>query len=74
MTFESAPCTTEDELKGAFWHKSSYSGTDNGCVERGRLLSGRQAVRDTTARERGALVFESEKWAEFIGGVRDGLI
>lgn len=74
MTFESAPRTTEDELQGAFWHKSSHSGTDNGCVERGRLHTGRQAVRDTTDRDRGALVFDADTWAEFVGGVRDNLV
>ncbi|MBA0050858.1 DUF397 domain-containing protein [Streptomyces sp. AJS327] len=38
------------------------------------LLSSRHAVRDTKARERGDLVFEAEQWAEFVDGVRDGLI
>ncbi|MGP3991809.1 DUF397 domain-containing protein [Streptomyces sp. 3N207] len=33
------------ELDGATWHKCSYSGSDNGCVERGKLRSSRQAVR-----------------------------
>ncbi|MEU2720166.1 DUF397 domain-containing protein [Streptomyces smyrnaeus] len=74
MTFESAPGTHEDELRGAFWHKSSYSGSDNGCVERGRLRSGRQAVRDTKDRERGALTFDAVTWQSFVDGVRDGAV
>ncbi|HEY8983677.1 MAG TPA: DUF397 domain-containing protein [Streptomyces sp.] len=72
MTSKAAP-STEDELKGASWHKSSYSGSDNACVERGKLTNGRHAVRDTTDRDRGALVFDADVWAEFVGGVRDGL-
>ncbi|MFJ4774379.1 DUF397 domain-containing protein [Streptomyces uncialis] len=59
MASESAPRTREDELRGAFWHKSSHSGSDNACAERGNLRSGRQAIRDTADRSsRGPLVFE----------------
>lgn len=71
MTQESAPRTTENELEGAFWHKSTYSGTDNGCVERGKLVTGRQAVRDTKDRERGALVFDADIWQNFVNGIRN---
>ncbi|WP_367125658.1 DUF397 domain-containing protein [Streptomyces phytohabitans] len=72
MTLESASGTPDGELSGASWHKSSYSGSNNNCVERGQLRSGRQAVRDTADRARGALVFEAEAWTEFVGSVRDG--
>ncbi|RBM04534.1 DUF397 domain-containing protein [Streptomyces sp. PT12] len=37
------------------WHKSSYSGNDNGCIERGRLGAGRQAIRDSEDPGRGVL-------------------
>ncbi|GAA1919705.1 DUF397 domain-containing protein [Streptantibioticus ferralitis] len=71
MTQESAPRTTENELEGAFWHTSSYSGTNNNCVERGKLRSGRQAVRDTKDRERGALIFDADVWRNFVAAVRN---
>ncbi|WP_413799150.1 DUF397 domain-containing protein [Streptomyces iranensis] len=60
------------ELDGAKWHKSSYSGSDNNCVERGILPTGRQAVRDTKDRERGALLFGPSAWQAFVNAVRDG--
>ncbi|MFJ2440883.1 DUF397 domain-containing protein [Streptomyces sp. NPDC087658] len=66
MTFEA--------LDGAFWHKSTYSGSDNNCVECGRLRTGRQAVRDTKDRERGAAVFESASWQTFVDAVRSGVL
>ncbi|MGY0062003.1 DUF397 domain-containing protein [Streptomyces sp. LZ34] len=60
------------ELDRAMWHKSSYSGTANNCVERGILPTGRQAVRDTKDRARGALRFEPSAWQAFVDAVRDG--
>ncbi|RLL66526.1 DUF397 domain-containing protein [Streptomyces sp. Z26] len=72
MTQDSVSGTPDGELSGASWHKSSYSGSNNDCVERGRLRTGRQAVRDTTNHTRGTLVFHAEAWTEFVGSVRDG--
>ncbi|MGW7350292.1 DUF397 domain-containing protein [Streptomyces sp. NPDC054784] len=66
MTPTSASGAPDDELSGASWHKSSYSGTNNDCVERGRLRTGRQAVRDTTDHTRGTLVFPAEAWSHFL--------
>lgn len=60
------------ELDRAKWHKSSYSGTANNCVEHGILPTGRQAVRDTKDRARGALLFEASAWQAFVAAVRDG--
>ncbi|CDR10032.1 DUF397 domain-containing protein [Streptomyces iranensis] len=60
------------ELDGATWHKSTYSGNSGGCVERGILPTGRQAVRDTKDRERGALLFGPSAWQAFVNAVRDG--
>lgn len=65
---------SSDALDGAVWHKSTYSGSDNGCVERGRLSSGRQAVRDTKDRERGAAVFEPASWQTFVDAVNSGVL
>jgi hypothetical protein len=70
------PPSTHDgvapETEGAFWHKSTYSGNDNGCVERGRLTSGRHAVRDTKDRARAMLFFEASAWEDFVTSVRRG--
>ncbi|MEU8567387.1 DUF397 domain-containing protein [Streptomyces pathocidini] len=72
MTSKHAPSIAANELDGALWHKSSHSGDDNGCVERGRLRSGRQAVRDTKDRGLGAIVFEPDAWRAFVDAVRRG--
>ncbi|MEW2549203.1 DUF397 domain-containing protein [Streptomyces sp. NPDC047002] len=63
-----------DEFDGALWHKSTYSGSNSGCVERGVLGSGRQAVRDTKDRGAGAMVFEADAWREFVEAVRRGAL
>ncbi|MFI1848832.1 MULTISPECIES: DUF397 domain-containing protein [Streptomyces] len=60
------------ELDRAMWHKSSYSGSANNCVERGILPTGRQAVRDTKDRDLGALLFEPSAWQAFVDAVREG--
>ncbi|MFJ9032650.1 DUF397 domain-containing protein [Streptomyces sp. NPDC102274] len=65
---------TSDEFDGARWHKSTYSGSDNGCVERGQLRTGRQAVRDTKDRARGTVVFASAPWQTFVNAVRSGVL
>ena len=72
MTQVPAPRIAPRELEGALWHTSSYSGTNNNCVERGQLTSGRQAVRDTKDRESGTLIFEAAAWQSFVTAVRQG--
>jgi hypothetical protein len=72
MNHESAPGTNPNELEGALWHTSSYSGSDNNCLEHSALSDRRQAVRDTKARERGALVFGADAWRAFVSAVREG--
>ena len=72
MTQKSVSTPATCELDGAIWHKSTYSGTNNGCVERGRLRDGRQAVRDTKDRERGVVVFDAAIWQSFVDAVRSG--
>lgn len=61
------PITT---LDGARWRKASYSGTQGGnCVEVGpadRVVG----IRDTKARDRGALAVSSATWAAFVRGVK----
>ncbi len=74
MAGNSAQFTFEGELDGAIWHKSTHSGAANGCVERGRLTTGRQAVRDTKNRDRGAIVFDPKTWQTFVTAVRNGAL
>ncbi|MCA1221549.1 DUF397 domain-containing protein [Streptomyces sp. 8L] len=57
------------EFDGVEWHKSTYSGNANNCVERGVLRSGRQAVRDTKDRALGAMVFPGPAWQAFVDAV-----
>ncbi|MEV8455623.1 DUF397 domain-containing protein [Streptomyces sp. NPDC052095] len=62
------------ELATAIWHTSSYSGVNNNCVEHAALASGRQAVRDTKDRGRGAQVVGPGSWQAFVAAVREGAI
>ncbi|WP_285729434.1 DUF397 domain-containing protein [Nocardiopsis sp. ATB16-24] len=50
------------------FHKSSYSATQNDCVEVAETPKG-AAVRDTKNREAGHLVFTASEWAAFLGTV-----
>nr|WSZ96366.1 DUF397 domain-containing protein [Streptomyces sp. NBC_00857] len=65
---------TSGESDGALWHTSTYSGSDNNCVEHGRLRSGRQAVRDTKDRGHGAAVFGPTPWQTFVDAVNSGAL
>ncbi|WP_405398645.1 DUF397 domain-containing protein [Streptomyces microflavus] len=62
----------ETELERARWHKSTYSGSNNDCVEHAALTSGRHAVRDTKDRALGAHTFAPTPWQAFVTAVRDG--
>ena len=48
------------------WHKSSYSGGNNECIEIREHQAGAD-VRDTQNRELGHLSFTREEWGAFIG-------
>lgn len=50
------------------FHKSSYSATQNDCVEVAETPTG-AAVRDTKNRDRGHLMFTTEGWTAFLGTV-----
>ncbi|MDG4798876.1 DUF397 domain-containing protein [Micromonospora sp. WMMD1082] len=57
------------------WHISTKSNDNGGsCVEAGPVLdgSGRVAVRDSKAREDGAIVYPGEVWTAFVRGVKTG--
>lgn len=70
----SAPTASSIEIKAAGWHKSTFSGASNGCIEHAELSADRRAVRDTKNREFGAIVFESPAWRAFIKGVNSGVL
>jgi hypothetical protein len=61
--------------QGAYaWHKSSYSGGQNGdCVETGTTLGGQTSVRDTKQNKNGpVLTFGSKAWTSFVDSVKAG--
>ncbi|MFH9475848.1 DUF397 domain-containing protein [Streptomyces anulatus] len=72
MTEQSAAQVVQSELEVVPWHKSTYSGTNNNCVEHAALPSGRHAVRDTKNHTLGARTFGAEPWQAFVTAVRDG--
>ncbi|ASY34087.1 MULTISPECIES: DUF397 domain-containing protein [unclassified Streptomyces] len=66
MTRESRPAAPATALDGLAWHKSTYSGADNGCVEHAATPAGTAAVRDTKDRRRGTLLFSAATWTRFL--------
>ncbi len=59
--------------KYAGWHKSSYSGNANSCVEIGHAADGAVGVRDTKQHGRGpVLEFSAAEWQAFLARLRDG--
>ena len=61
-----------EELAGAAWRTSSYSGANGGqCVEvAGRLDAARVLVRDTSNRAGAILRFSPQAWRRFTGQVK----
>ncbi|MBB4932971.1 hypothetical protein F4561_003791 [Lipingzhangella halophila] len=55
------------------WHKSSYSGATNECLEVREQVT-EVAVRDTQHRHLGHLSFPSPEWSAFVREVKDGRI
>jgi hypothetical protein len=55
----------------ARWHKSSYSGSGNNCVEvaQARALS---AVRDSKNPDGGHLIFGADAWQAFVADIKLG--
>lgn len=56
----------------AAWRTSSYSQGGTQCVEVGPGMAS-IGVRDSKARERGALAVSPRAWAAFVAGVRAGI-
>ncbi|MFE9457665.1 DUF397 domain-containing protein [Streptomyces californicus] len=74
MTEQPTSQVMEAMFEGALWHKSTYSGINNGCIEHAVLASGRHAVRDTKDRALGAHTFGRDQWRAFVTAVCDGSI
>jgi hypothetical protein len=60
------------QMTNVLWHKSSYSGLENDCVEVGRGLRDAVPVRDSKNPTGPHLTFAPDAWAEFIAGVKSG--
>ncbi|MGW0801572.1 DUF397 domain-containing protein [Nonomuraea sp. NPDC002799] len=60
------------DLSRAEFHKSSYSGSGNNCVEVATNVPGAVIVRDSKDRGGQVLVFTPEEWKAFARGVKDG--
>lgn len=65
--------SSDYDLTAAIWHKSSYSGASGGdCVE---VLDGVPdvvPVRDSKVTDGPALMFRTDAWASFVGGLKRG--
>jgi Domain of unknown function (DUF397) len=62
-----------DQLEGAQWRKSSYSGGNGGnCVEVAGNLPGIVAVRDSKDRGGPRLAVTDRTWTVFVREVRQG--
>jgi hypothetical protein len=62
-----------EQIDGAEWRKSSYSGSNGGgCVEVARNLPGIIAVRDSKDRSGPVLAFTPAEWEAFTAGIKDG--
>ncbi|MEE1755775.1 DUF397 domain-containing protein [Streptomyces sp. SP18CS02] len=63
----SRPC--QPDLSDAKWHKSTYSGGNNECVEVARFAEA-AAVRDSKHPDGPALVFSGGRWNAFLTGMK----
>ncbi|MEU8269916.1 DUF397 domain-containing protein [Sphaerisporangium sp. NPDC049002] len=53
------------------WHKSTYSGTDDNCVEVANLPGGDRAVRDSKNPSAPMLRLGHSEWLAFISSVKN---
>ena len=64
---------TSADVSRALWRKSSFSNLNGNCVEIGRLMPNRVAIRDTKDDGGGpVLIFTDAEWGAFIAGAKDG--
>jgi hypothetical protein len=71
MTTRSRDLSSNAELPGLTWRRSSHSTAANNCVETARL-SGQLAVRDSKDPQGPALLFRSTAWTDFVQGLTGG--
>ncbi|MFJ9696655.1 DUF397 domain-containing protein [Kitasatospora sp. NPDC101183] len=64
--------TKTSDLPTVIWHKSSYSGPDNECVEVADGIPGAIPVRDSKNPGGPSLLFSAAAWTAFITAVRKG--
>jgi len=57
---------------GLEWRKSSFSGTQNDCIEVSESIPGVVPVRDSKDPEGAMLMFESAAFASFVNAVKAG--
>ena len=57
---------------GPYWIKSSLSYANGNCVEVAGLAGGEIGVRNSRDSVGPVLVFTSDEWHAFLGGVRNG--
>ena len=60
------------QLAGAAWRKSKYSGAVGNCVEVAPLAGDEIAVRNSRYPDGPALVYTREEIAAFLHGAKDG--
>ncbi|MGW4639244.1 DUF397 domain-containing protein [Sphaerisporangium sp. NPDC004334] len=54
------------------WRKSSYSGTDDNCVEVAHLPQGDQVIRDSKNPTGPVLRFTASEWRAFVSDTKTG--
>ncbi|WP_363326314.1 DUF397 domain-containing protein [Haloactinopolyspora sp.] len=61
-----------EQVPGAVWRKSSYSGAQGNCVEVAHLPSGSFALRNSRHPDGPALVYTRAEMEAFAAGIKDG--
>jgi hypothetical protein len=60
------------DVTRAEWRKSTFSGSENNCVEVAQFDGGGRVVRDSKDPSGPVLRFTPAEWAAFTAGVRGG--
>lgn len=61
-----------EQVPGATWRKSSYSGAQGNCVEVAHLADGGVALRNSRHPDGPALVYTRAEMEAFAAGIKDG--
>jgi Domain of unknown function (DUF397) len=68
----SAMSTAPDCLRDADWFKSSFSGTNGGCLEAAFLPDGQVAIRDNEDLANPPFVVSRHVWRCWLDGAKNG--